>query len=43
MQRRGKVLTDEHREFYYNLFESTAERRREMMRAADMRRLKRSI
>ena len=43
MQRRGKALTDVHKDFYDGLFEATADRRRQMMREGEMRRLRRSM
>jgi UDP-N-acetylglucosamine diphosphorylase/glucosamine-1-phosphate N-acetyltransferase len=43
MQRRGKSMTDVHREFYYSLFETTAGRRRQAIREGEVRRLKRSV
>jgi UDP-N-acetylglucosamine diphosphorylase/glucosamine-1-phosphate N-acetyltransferase len=43
MQRRGKTLTEAHREFYDRLFETTAQLRRRTMRESEMRRLKRSV
>ncbi len=41
MQRRGKTLTETHRDFYDHLFEATAQSRRRLMRESEMRRLKR--
>lgn len=43
MLRRGCELTDVHREFFYDLFDDTAERRRKMIRDAEMRRLQKSV
>ena len=43
MQRRGKALTEVHKDFYYDLFEATAERRQKTIRESDMRRLRRSV
>jgi bifunctional N-acetylglucosamine-1-phosphate-uridyltransferase/glucosamine-1-phosphate-acetyltransferase GlmU-like protein len=41
MQRRGKCLTEVHRDFYDRLFESTAQLRRRTMREGEMRRMRR--
>ncbi|MBI2804935.1 MAG: hypothetical protein HYX68_08140 [Planctomycetes bacterium] len=43
MQRRGKTLTDTHRELYDWVFETTAERRRQFIREGEMRRLRKSV
>jgi UDP-N-acetylglucosamine diphosphorylase/glucosamine-1-phosphate N-acetyltransferase len=43
MQRRGKSLTDVHTNFYYDLFEMTAEGRQKTIRESEMRRLRRSV
>jgi UDP-N-acetylglucosamine diphosphorylase/glucosamine-1-phosphate N-acetyltransferase len=43
MERRGKTLTEAHKDFYYGLFESTADLRGKMMREGDMRRLRQSV
>jgi UDP-N-acetylglucosamine diphosphorylase / glucose-1-phosphate thymidylyltransferase / UDP-N-acetylgalactosamine diphosphorylase / glucosamine-1-phosphate N-acetyltransferase / galactosamine-1-phosphate N-acetyltransferase len=43
MQRRGKTLTDAHENFYYDLFEATAERRNQTIRESEMRYLRRSV
>jgi UDP-N-acetylglucosamine diphosphorylase/glucosamine-1-phosphate N-acetyltransferase len=43
MQRRGKTLTDVHRDFYYSLFEATADARQQTLRESEMRRLRRSM
>jgi UDP-N-acetylglucosamine diphosphorylase/glucosamine-1-phosphate N-acetyltransferase len=43
MQRRGKALTDVHKEFYYGLFDRTAEARQQTTRASDIRRMRRSM
>lgn len=43
MSRRGRALTDAHRDFYYGLFESSAARRQKILREAEMRRLRRSV
>jgi len=43
LQRRGKKLTDAHKDFYYTLFDGTAERRRKIFRDAEVRRLRRSM
>jgi UDP-N-acetylglucosamine diphosphorylase / glucose-1-phosphate thymidylyltransferase / UDP-N-acetylgalactosamine diphosphorylase / glucosamine-1-phosphate N-acetyltransferase / galactosamine-1-phosphate N-acetyltransferase len=43
MQRRGKTLTEVHRDFYDRLFETTSQLRRRMMRESEMRRLKRNV
>jgi hypothetical protein len=36
-------LTDAHREFFYDLFDETADRRRKTIRDAEMRRLQKSV
>jgi UDP-N-acetylglucosamine diphosphorylase/glucosamine-1-phosphate N-acetyltransferase len=43
MRRRGQQLTDVHREFYYTLYEQTAEQRRKYLREGEFRRLRRSV
>jgi UDP-N-acetylglucosamine diphosphorylase/glucosamine-1-phosphate N-acetyltransferase len=43
MQRRGKTLTDAHKNFYYDLFEATADQRHKTIRASEMRRLRQSV
>jgi UDP-N-acetylglucosamine diphosphorylase/glucosamine-1-phosphate N-acetyltransferase len=43
MRRRGKALTDAHKDYYYHLFEATLPRRHELLRASEMRRLRRSV
>jgi UDP-N-acetylglucosamine diphosphorylase / glucose-1-phosphate thymidylyltransferase / UDP-N-acetylgalactosamine diphosphorylase / glucosamine-1-phosphate N-acetyltransferase / galactosamine-1-phosphate N-acetyltransferase len=43
MQRRGKTLTDAHKDFYYDLFEATMAERHKVMRESEMRRLRRSV
>jgi UDP-N-acetylglucosamine diphosphorylase/glucosamine-1-phosphate N-acetyltransferase len=43
MLRRGCELTDAHREFFYDLFDETADRRRKTIRDAEMRRLQKSV
>ncbi len=43
MKRRGRSLTDTHQDFYYQLFEATADHRRQTIRANEMRRLRRSV
>ena len=43
MMRRGAELTDTHRDFFYSLFDQTAEHRRQTIREAEMRRLRRSV
>lgn len=43
MQRRGKALTETHRDFYDHLFESTAASRRRIMRESEARRLRKSV
>jgi len=43
MQRRVQELTETHRDFYYRLFDQTADYRRNTLRAAEIRRLRRSI
>jgi UDP-N-acetylglucosamine diphosphorylase/glucosamine-1-phosphate N-acetyltransferase len=40
MQRRGKELTDAHRDLFYDLFEATAENRHKAIHADDRRRLR---
>jgi UDP-N-acetylglucosamine diphosphorylase/glucosamine-1-phosphate N-acetyltransferase len=42
MQRRGKTLSDIHRDFYHDLFEATASSRHKTIRAGEMRRLRRA-
>jgi len=36
-------LTETHRDFFYTLFDQTAERRRKAIHDAEIRRLKRSV
>jgi hypothetical protein len=43
MQRRGKTFTDAHENFFYDLFEVTAERRNQTIRESEMRYLRRSV
>jgi len=43
MQRRSKALTETHKDFYYGLFEATAELRQRTMREGEMRRLRKSV
>ena len=43
MQRRGQTLTDAHRDFYYGVFEATADARQQTLRESEMRRLRRSM
>jgi UDP-N-acetylglucosamine diphosphorylase/glucosamine-1-phosphate N-acetyltransferase len=43
MQRRGKALTEAHRDFYYSFFEATSKQRRTMIRENEMRRLRKSV
>jgi UDP-N-acetylglucosamine diphosphorylase/glucosamine-1-phosphate N-acetyltransferase len=43
MQRRGKTLTDAHRDFYDTLFEATSAERQKTIRAGETRRLRRSV
>ncbi len=43
MRRRGQEMTEKHRDFYYSLFDQTAECRRKTIRDAEMRRLRRSV
>lgn len=43
MQRRGKSLTEVHRDFYDRLFDSTSALRRRLMRESEMRRLRKSV
>lgn len=43
MQRRGKTLTDVHRDFYYDLFEATMAERHRVMHDSEMRRLRKSV
>ena len=43
MQRRGRSLTDAHRDFYDALFETTAKLRRQILRDGELRRLRRSM
>ena len=43
MQRRGVEFTDAHREFFYTLYDQTAERRRKTVQEAERRRLKKSV
>jgi UDP-N-acetylglucosamine diphosphorylase/glucosamine-1-phosphate N-acetyltransferase len=43
MQRRGKTLTETHKNFYYDLFEATSARRAKTIREAEVRRLRKSV
>jgi len=43
MQRRGKTLTEVHRDFYFNFFETTAAARQQTIREHDKRRLRKSV
>jgi UDP-N-acetylglucosamine diphosphorylase/glucosamine-1-phosphate N-acetyltransferase len=43
MQRRGKTLSETHKNFYFDLFEATAARRQKTIRANEARRLRRSV
>lgn len=43
MRRRGADMTEAHRDFYYSLFDQTADRRRKAIRETEIRRLKRSV
>ncbi len=43
MQRRGKTLTDVHRDYYYDLFEATMAERHRVMHESEMRRLRKSV
>ena len=43
MLRRGGELTETHRDYFYDLFEDTAERRRKTIRDAETRRLQKSV
>ncbi|MBI3822142.1 MAG: hypothetical protein HY289_05610 [Planctomycetes bacterium] len=43
MQRRGKSLTEMHRDFYYDLFEATSTDRAKTIRDSERRRLRRSV
>jgi UDP-N-acetylglucosamine diphosphorylase/glucosamine-1-phosphate N-acetyltransferase len=43
MQRRGKTLTDAHENFYYDLYDATAERRNQVIRQSEMRALRRIV
>jgi UDP-N-acetylglucosamine diphosphorylase/glucosamine-1-phosphate N-acetyltransferase len=43
MQRRGKSMTEEHRDFYYHLFEATMDQRRRMIHEPEMPRLRRTV
>jgi len=43
MHRRGCEFTESHRDFFYTLFEQTADRRRKTVHDAEIRRLKRSV
>ncbi len=43
MRRRGRALTEPHKELYYTLFERTAEVRRKAIREGEIRRLRRSV
>ncbi len=43
MQRRGKTLTEAHKDFYFTLFEATAAERQKTIRDSEMRRLRRSV
>ena len=43
MQRRGKHLTETQKDFYYALFEATADGRRKILHDGEMRRLKKSV
>ncbi|MBI1832626.1 MAG: hypothetical protein HYR84_14390 [Planctomycetes bacterium] len=43
MQRRGRTMTEAHRDFYYGLFEATAGQREKTIRESERRRLRRSV
>jgi UDP-N-acetylglucosamine diphosphorylase/glucosamine-1-phosphate N-acetyltransferase len=43
MQRRGKALTETHKDFYYNLFDATSARRRKLAHEGELRKLKKSV
>src|SRR5207302_8265453 len=43
MGRRGEAFTDSHREFFYGLYERTADMRHRTIRERDMRHLRRSV
>jgi UDP-N-acetylglucosamine diphosphorylase/glucosamine-1-phosphate N-acetyltransferase len=43
MQRRGKTLTETHKNFYYDLFEVTSARRAKTIREGEVRRLRKSV
>ena len=43
MQRRGKALTEAHKDFYYHLFEATSQERGKIVRAGEMPRLRKSV
>ncbi len=43
MRRRGSEWTDVHREFFYTLFDDTAEQRHKTIRDSEIRRLRRSV
>jgi hypothetical protein len=43
MQRRGKTLTETHKDFYFTLFEATAAERQKTIRDSEMRQLRRSV
>lgn len=43
MRRRGQELSETHRDFYYSLFNQTADGRRKTIRDAEIRRLRRSV
>lgn len=43
MQRRGKSLTEAHKDFFYGLFETTSAHRGKIVRAGEVRRLRQSV
>jgi UDP-N-acetylglucosamine diphosphorylase / glucose-1-phosphate thymidylyltransferase / UDP-N-acetylgalactosamine diphosphorylase / glucosamine-1-phosphate N-acetyltransferase / galactosamine-1-phosphate N-acetyltransferase len=43
MQRRGRAMTEAHKDFYYGLFEATMEHRHAILHESEKRRLRRSV
>ena len=43
MSRRGREFTDLHKDFFYTLYDHTAELRHKLLRASEYRRVRRSV
>ncbi len=43
MRRRGRLLTEAHKDFFYTLYDRTADARRKAIREGELRRLRRSV